>query len=61
MDIRRFRDEGLTCLDHDGAIVGKPDLEMMNRVLDYFIKQERYERCVVMRNRIVEYCQQEEG
>jgi hypothetical protein len=35
--------------------------EVMNMVLDYFIEQERYEPCEVMRKRIAEYYQQKEG
>jgi hypothetical protein len=52
----RFREEGLACLEPDGTIEGKPGLEVMNMVLHYFIDNERYERCVVMRDRMAEYC-----
>lgn len=51
----RFRDEGLTCLEHDGSIGGKPGLEVFNKLLNYFIYEEKYERCAVIRNRIAEY------
>ena len=51
----RFRDEGLSCIEHDGTIGGKPDLEVMNMVLNYFLGREQYERCEVMRSRIAEF------
>ena len=54
----RFRDEGLSCLEKDGTIGGRPGLEVMNRLLNYFLSKERYERCAVMHDRIAEHQQQ---
>ena len=55
----RFRDEGLSCLEKNGTIGGKPRIEVMNKVLNYFLGKERYEHCAVMRDRITEYHQRE--
>ena len=55
----RFRDEGLSCLEDDGTVGGKPVLDVMNNVLNYLLGKEQYERCAVMRNRIREYIQHE--
>ena len=51
----RFRDEGLSCLENDGTIGGRPGLDVMNEVLNYFLGKERYERCAVIHDRIAEY------
>ncbi len=55
----RFRDEGLSCLEKDGTIGDKPGLDVMNKVLNYFLGKERYDRCAIMRYRMVEYHQRE--
>ena len=55
----RFRDEGLSCLENDGTIGGQQGLEVMKKVLNYFIGKEHYERCAVISDRIDEYHQRE--
>ena len=55
MDVRQVQRRGANLPGLDGTVGGKPGLEVMNLVLDYFIGQERYQRCAVMRDRIAEY------